>query len=114
MLGIHPRKTRRGLTLVSGSSSNVCNGNGKVFIPLCDINGWIFICNFATMSHVGLHQNLQEVLNGRVRGAVPNNADTPGLQGLSVGEEEFLASKIPSARIARLCRATIVLDFRWW
>jgi hypothetical protein len=66
------------------------------------------------MSHVGLHQNLQEVLNVSVRSAAPNNADTPGLQGLSVGEEEFLASKIPSARITRLCRATVVLDFRWW
>ena len=70
----------------------------------------VLVLNLATMANVGLDENAQEVAHSLLIGAFTNDANAPGLERLGVGEEELLATKIPTTAGARVGLRASVLD----
>lgn len=75
------------------------------------VNDWLTVLNLATMTSVGLNEDVDEVAKDLLIGRTLNDDEAPRLQWFRVGEQELLATKVPTALSTRVELLASELDF---
>ena len=101
---------RKSLALIANFGTSSCNSITNFLSTVLGANDRVLVLNLAAMTNVGLDEDVHEIADSLVIGASTDDNNTPGLQRLSIWEQELLATKVPAALSAWVELLTSKLD----
>jgi hypothetical protein len=100
--------------MIANFGTSSCNSITNFLSTVLGANDRVLVLNSTAMTDVGLDEDVHEIADSLVIGASTDDDNTPGLERLSVWEQELLATKVPTARSTWIKLCTSKLDFRIW